>query len=218
MTPGDRLRLARIAANHRTIASACGRFGWNRATVSAHERNQNGISPALAKEYGRAYRVDPTWILFGDGTTPVALSTPEPADFVAIPRRDVRLSAGDGAVNLDDAPVLDDIPFTREFLRDRLGRSHMRGLVMVKAAGDSMEPTIGDGDLVMVDTDQRELSPGIFAALRSGEAIVKRLARAGRGVSIISDNPAYPVEHVSGDALADLIVLGRVRWIGRVLG
>jgi phage repressor protein C with HTH and peptisase S24 domain len=140
-------------------------------------------------------------------------------DFVAIPRYDARLSAGYGVLNFDQAPILDHIPFTREFLRERLGRASARGLVMVKAQGDSMEPTIGDGDLVMVDTEDRDLSGGgIFAVVWQGDTLVKRVEKLGDAVVLSSEKPGYAPVRISGDELADFRVIGRVRWVGRVLG
>lgn len=141
----------------------------------------------------------------------------EDGDFVAIPRRDVRLSGGHGFENLDDAPVLDRIPFTREFLRDRLNRTNINGLVMVKATGDSMEPTIGHDDLVMVDAQDWDVRPGIFAVVLQGEAMVKRLEQVGDRVAVISDNKHYPPLYVGADQRHAFHVIGRVRWIGRVL-
>lgn len=140
---------------------------------------------------------------------------PEP-EFISIPRYGAELSAGGGAINTTE-PVLDFIPFTADFLADRLGRDDVEGLVMVKAAGESMEPTITDGDLVMVDTTDQKHRAGIFAFLLSGESYVKRLEWIDQGVTIISDHPAYPARALSEDEafVGDFELIGRVRWVGR---
>lgn len=140
----------------------------------------------------------------------------ESAEYVAIPRFHVVLSGGPGASILDEQPA-DHIPFTRKFLQRRLGRENLEGLAMVEATGDSMEPVISTGDLVMIDTQLRTIDGSIFAFRQGSEVFVKRLQRTGAGVQVISENPSVP-DHVLGPAeMADFDVIGQVRWIGRVL-
>ena len=139
--------------------------------------------------------------------------------FVSIPRYNVELSAGGGAINQNETE-LDRIPFTEDFLKDRLSRDSIDGLVMVKAAGESMEPTITDGDLVMVDTQDHQHKAGIFAFLLNGESFVKRLEWIHEGVTIISDHPSYPPRSLGEDEafVGDFELIGRVRWVGRTFG
>ena len=219
MSIGERLKAARERAGFPTAAAAAEAFGWPVSTYRSHENGHRGFPAKRAERYASAFRISPEWLLYGrEGAEKVALRPPAQEDFVSIPRRDVRLSAGHGFANMEDAPILDRIPFTREFLRERLHRTHTRGLLMVKASGDSMEPTIGHDDLVMVDTEDVEVRSGIFAIVLHGEAMVKRLERTGAAVAIISDKPAYPVRHVENGDIDAFKVIGRVRWIGRVLG
>jgi len=139
-------------------------------------------------------------------------------DFVTVPRYDVRLAAGGGAFN-ERARRIDVIPFTREFLQRKLGRNTADGLAILEARGDSMEPTIGDGDLVLVDRRQDGLEDGIMAFVRDDTAYVKRIRCLLDGVEIISDNrDVYEPLVVSRERLDELSIIGRVRWIGRVLG
>lgn len=135
-----------------------------------------------------------------------------------VPRYDVTLAAGHGSF-VERAPLLDHIPFTQTFLRRKLGRSSTDGLVILDARGDSMEPTIGDGDLVMVDTNTTDLQGGVMAFVLDDVAYIKRVRILMEGgVEIRSDNAeVYPPERLSGDRLGDLQVLGRVRWVGKVI-
>ena len=150
------------------------------------------------------------------GRPPTGTSAVE--DFIGIPRYDARLAAGDGAFN-ERARRIDDIPFTREFLQRKLGRNTADGLAILEARGDSMEPTIGDGDLVLVDRRQDGLEDGIMAFVRDDTAYVKRIRCLLDGVEIISDNrDVYEPLVVSRERLDELAIIGRVRWIGRVLG
>ncbi|MEQ8605146.1 MAG: S24 family peptidase [Marivibrio sp.] len=140
------------------------------------------------------------------------------SDTPRVPRYDLALAAGHGSF-IDRAELLDHIPFTQAFLRRKLGRSSTDGLVMLDARGDSMEPTIGDGDLVMIDTRERDLQGGLMAFVLHDVAYIKRLRplMAG-GLEIVSDNAElYPAERLGQQDLADLQVIGRVRWVGKVL-
>jgi hypothetical protein len=63
--PAGRLRAARRLAGYRSVAAAAGATRINRTTVSAHEAGQNQIPRDAAIVYGRAYAVDPEWLLSG---------------------------------------------------------------------------------------------------------------------------------------------------------
>src|SRR3546814_15271627 len=81
-----------------------------------------------------------------------------------------------------------------------------------------MLPTIADGDEIMVDTGDRRVTSrgGIFVVRVDGALMVKRVARAGLGLSIRSDNPAWPgIEDATARGAE---VHGRVVWLGRALG
>ena len=137
--------------------------------------------------------------------------------FVGIPRFDVRLSAGSGTFS-ERAVVLDRIPFTARFLRRKLSRGSPDGLAIVEAAEDSMKPTISNGDLVMVDTHDRSPGDGLYALVFDESLSIKRLHRRLDGVEIGSDNQdRYRPITVPKDRLGEVQIVGRVRWIGRVV-
>ena len=73
-----------------------------------------------------------------------------------------------------------------------------------------MEPTLRDGDEILVDRAQRALRDGIHVVRVEDAVLVKRLAIGRPGViSLVSDNPAYrPLELASGE----VEVIGRVVW------
>jgi hypothetical protein len=62
-----RLRQARKDAGFATAQDACTRFGWSYPTYSGHENGSRGFKPAKARDYARAYHVDPGWLLTGSG-------------------------------------------------------------------------------------------------------------------------------------------------------
>lgn len=145
-------------------------------------------------------------------------ASPRADDLVAVPRLDVGASAGPGAFP-DAERRLGRIAFDSAFVR-RLGAGSGRDLSLIRVAGDSMAPTLADGDEILVDrADAGErMRDGIYV-LRVEEAlVVKRVALnpAGGRASIRSDNEAYPQWPDCDLSAIDLI--GRVVWMGRRLG
>jgi phage repressor protein C with HTH and peptisase S24 domain len=90
-------------------------------------------------------------------------------------------------------------------------------LALISAIGDSMSPTIRDGDLLLVDMRQRQVGDdAIYIIRRDSSLVAKRFQRLFDGtVSIKSDNPIYKEEVVPKDAASELNLIGRVVWIGR---
>nr|WP_153039701.1 S24 family peptidase [Pseudovibrio sp. Ad37] len=178
----------------------------------------NGGMPGLDKtvQIASACGVNLQWLATGEGPMhPGEERGVCSDDFISISRADVRLAAGGGSWNGDNLLVLDEIPFTREFLRRRLGRSNIDGLVILTADGDSMDPLIADGDLVMVDRNRDTLSDGIYAFVFAGMARVKRLRPTILGdIEVISENPIYKDELLKRSDLEDFHIIGKVVWCG----
>jgi phage repressor protein C with HTH and peptisase S24 domain len=160
----------------------------------------------IADELG----IDLRWLLTGEGE----MGEAPPDGLVMVPRFDLRLAAGDGAWN-ERAQSLGSIPFEGAMLRRLLGRAGAGGLAVFQVTGDSMEPTIRDGSLVLVDERDTRLADAVFAFVAVDEARIKRFRRTLTGIEIASDNPLYPAATIEGDALGDLQIIGRVRWIGQ---
>jgi len=98
--------------------------------------------------------------------------------------------------------------FSARWLRDHGFNPAMLSAIEVK--GDSMEPTLRDGDEILVDRTPGPLRDGIHVVRLDETILVKRLdtSRAGR-IALISDNRSYqPVEVDARDAK----VVGRVVW------
>lgn len=140
-----------------------------------------------------------------------------PADRLApVARLDLRAAAGAGAFAGEERPIA-HIAFDPGWLR-RVARGRPEQLALIRVAGDSMAPTLGDGDDILVDRgDSAErLRDGIYVLRLEGALIVKRLALAkDRAVTIRSDNPVWP--DLAPRPLSELDLVGRVVWTGRRL-
>lgn len=148
------------------------------------------------------------------------LSWSEPSDlpdneFAIVERRAVKLAAGDGHLVFEDE-ALPPLAFRAEFLRSRRVTKRTN-LVIVYADGDSMMPSIMDGDSLLCDRGQTEVIDGeIYAIDYNGNLRVKRIQkRFDGGLLVISDNSAkYPPEVVSADQAQWIKILGRILWRG----
>jgi len=91
-------------------------------------------------------------------------------------------------------------------------------LALITAVGDSMEPTIRSGDLVLVDRGiERIADDAIYVLEYAGQLKVKRVQRDIRGhVVVRSDNPAYHEERLDAAEASQLTVVGRVCMVARL--
>jgi phage repressor protein C with HTH and peptisase S24 domain len=184
----------------------------------------------------RALQVSADWLLFGLGeaygadgpgvVTDHGLGDPEGLPrlpeagrpegdlYALVPLAEARLSAGGGAF----VPSEKASKFLA-FRRDWLGAyaTSPSQAILMSVQGESMSPTIMDGDLVMMDVGRRLVHDGGIYAIGLGDAIsIKRLELlVGGRVRVISDNrqeyPPYEVDQ------AELRILGRIIWYAREL-
>lgn len=133
-----------------------------------------------------------------------------PPLLVRVPRIDAAVSAGPGAL-VDEDRAAGGEAVDPALLR-RLG-VRAENLSIVTARGESMLPTIADGDELLVDRADCALgSGGLFVARIDGALVVKRFEQRPQGIAVISDNPAYPP--LTGAAP---IIVGRVIRLTRRL-
>lgn len=129
-----------------------------------------------------------------------------------VPRLRLGASAGGGA--LDPAErATGQFGFDPRWLR-KLSPNPAK-LSIIQVAGDSMEPTLADGDDIMVDEADgaAQLRDGIYVIRYDDALLVKRLATGPAGaLTVVSDNAAYPPIEVKPGGLE---VIGRVVWTGR---
>jgi len=142
--------------------------------------------------------------------------TLSPEEFVFIARYDAEVSAGYGAICEEDR-VRDRLAFKRSWIREMGMQPDKLALVTVK--GDSMEPNLFHGDIVLVDLSTPGITvDGIYVLRTDDGLVVKRLQRMITGdIYIKSDNPAYEVQTVPRDRLDQVHILGRAVWLGRHL-
>lgn len=127
-----------------------------------------------------------------------------------VPVREIDLSYGMGATYLD-VPITEEVHhFPRAWLR-RYTRSAPDKLFFAQGIGDSMEPTLHDSDLLLIDTAQRQLTSAdrIWVLTYADCGMIKRLRPVPNGgVEVWSDK-----KEVSPFTAYD----GEIEIIGRVV-
>lgn len=163
---------------------------------------ENGL--ALTSAEHRAY----------DGHNPI-VTVPGDGEVVQIQKLDLSLSMGPGTVidgYVESELVSFDLNFVRLFTRAPSDR-----LRLVTGIGDSMEPTLRWGDLILIDANDRALTKqdGIYWINLYGAAGIKRLRAIGPNKILVkSDNPIHDDQEVDAD---DLRIEGRAIWATRGL-
>jgi phage repressor protein C with HTH and peptisase S24 domain len=136
---------------------------------------------------------------------------------VVVPRLALGASAGAGSLDQNEEAE-GALAFDPKWLRG-LGVRPER-LSIIRVDGESMMPTLGDGDDIMVDRNDGSalLREGIYVLRMNDVLMVKRVAPtplAGH-FSIRSDNSLYASwESVKAE---DFSIVGRVIWVGRRVG
>lgn len=146
------------------------------------------------------------------------LGAPPPAHNIQmVPRMVLGASAGPGGLGEDGEPA-GRFGFDSAWLR-KLG-AKPDALSIIQVQGDSMMPTLQDGDDIMVDRKDTggRLRDGVYVIRLDDTLMVKRLKVGAKKaqIEVISDNTSYPPIEISG--VSRLEIVGRVVWAGRKVG
>ena len=169
--------------------------------------------------------VSVAWLAQGEGPEPDLVSLDarargssdgpgaDKAQFHLLPKVPEAAAAGSGQQSTSGATEF--IGFRHDWLRATFKREP-HDIILETAIGDSMEPQIGNGDLLLVDTtDQTVRNFGIYVLEVKAERLVKRVQRTFDGsLILISDNGHYQPEMIRADIAPEVRIVGRVIWRG----
>nr|WP_279347133.1 S24 family peptidase [Govania unica] len=145
--------------------------------------------------------------------TPTPEVLADQLDLVLVPQID--MSYGLGATFIDEQLVkTNPVPFPRSWL-ELFSKSEPENMFFALAEGDSMEPTIMDRDIVLVDRTQHTIrgQDRMWAIAMGPLGMIKRVRALPDGTfKIISDNPRVPPEIACE---SELHVVGRVVGVVR---
>lgn len=177
------------------------------------ERNPGDLLHRLAK--GQSLDVSPDTSPLGSGA-PVRVENFDGghATGMLVPVFDVHASAGFGTLVDSEEYETYSLAFPPNYL-GKLTSSNPKDLAVISVKGDSMEPTLNDDDIVLLDKSKVDLSwDGLFVLRYDNALHVKRVSRSPvRGcVRIMSDNRLYDPIDLPAD---EVTPIGKVLWYGR---
>ena len=209
-----RLRLSQlIEERHEDYAGLSRLLGRNAAYVQQYVKRgvPRVLSEADRRKLARYFGIDDEEF----GLEPIARLTG--TSLIPVPRFDIGASAGHGAF-ADREAANTSFAFSAAWLESVTG-SRPRDLSIIRVEGDSMSPTLNDGDDIMVDRSAatRPIQDGVHVIRRDDTLLVKRISLhpARNLLTISSDNPAYA--RWPDCAPDDVNIVGRVVWAGRRL-
>lgn len=184
------------------IANALGLSPTNYSNMKA----QNRIPLREISDYCAKHKISINWVLYEQNSQMLENNTEEIFKIKFL--ESINGSAGGGALNEeDDEPEY--IHIDRKSA-NRMGINNVKNIEAINVQGDSMQPTLKDGSVVVIDRSKIEvINGGIFVINTVGGGLfVKRISvNPSGGIDMISDNKAYPVQTVSFD---EAMVVGRV--------
>jgi phage repressor protein C with HTH and peptisase S24 domain len=230
VTSKNRLKMIREELGGISQAKLANNTGIPLYKIAYAESGDAKISREIAKILSDKFEYSLSWILTGEGpmkkhdavpATPAVAEDhqsfvcPEfpSSDFVLIRQVNGRISAGNGLVPDDSVDI--QAAFRRDWIKRKGGKPE--NMTLIAVAGDSMEPTLLSGDLVLVDHGRNTIAAqgGIYAISIEDEIMIKRVQPAFPDkLLIISDNKQYPPYEVELDKVK---INGKVIWYAREL-
>ncbi len=183
----------------------------------------SGTTPGADKllAMAKAAEVSLDWLVTGEETSNQAIkqpdnnysNDPEWNEYSKIPLYDVEVSAGHGS-HLNQEKIKDGIAFKKDWLLSKGFQE--KNLATITAKGDSMEPNIKNGDILLVNLLNTSMADdGIYVLRYDGHLFAKRLQLMFNGeLHIKSDNDTYTTQIVKPENTTDLQIIGKVVWVG----
>ena len=221
-TTSDRInqRMKDLGLQHKDLVAAT---GASKGTVTNWINGVNNPTGKRLVQLAQALKTTSSWLLTGNSTPeftqvePWDSNTPLDDDEIEIPFfKDFSFACGGGSIGEAIA---------NETRKLRMSKATLRNLSIMKenavaatAIGDSMSPTIKDGDTIHVDLGRKNIKDGkIFAICIGGLFYCKRLYNLPLGgVRIVSDNSVeFPEIQLSAQEIIDqqLEVIG---WVWQI--
>jgi len=204
-------------------------LGTDKNTLARYRQKKGLPQGKVLERLVKHYKFNPMWFFLGQGEPfpgardkypdvcgPIldgSQNEPEyqSGEYVLIPQINGQISAGTGLSPDNTADC--KVAFRREWIKRKGDPDKMS---LIKVEGDSMDPTILSGDLVLVDHNRNYVAPqgGIYALSINHEIMIKRIhpLHSEGKLRIISDNKKYePVDYEE----ERVKINGKVIWYAR---
>ena len=189
------------------IANALDLTSVNFATM----KKRNSVPFSNILDFCALKKISINWMLYGQDPSSLIDST-DKYWIKYFPT--VSVSAGGGAY--DEADNYEKLDLPDFFVNVIGGKDNLRNIEAINVTGDSMEPTLNNGNIIFIDKTKNDVSKdGIYAFINENGLFVKRIQKRVDGeLDVISDNKEYPVQITNKTGIN---VLGKVvSSIGKV--
>lgn len=194
MTIYDRIKYLRERYGY-SQAELSEKVGYRgKSTISKIESGQRDISQSMIQRFASVFGVSPTYLIYGEETERT----------VRVPVYG-RIAAGIPISAITDIEDYEEIS---------AALAEQGEYLALKIHGDSMEPRIREGDVIIIRRQEDCESGDVVAVLINGdEATCKRIKKTPEGIYLISNNPAYDPLYFTNKQINEL----PVRLIGKVV-
>ena len=197
-------------------------LGIHQSTIANIENSKIFPNMQFLNILYKNYKLNTHWLLTGEGE--MFLSSEESIEdisinFTSVPEISPASCGSSGVIPQEE--ILGYKAFEKKFIKK------FKAPVVTTAKGDSMEPLIYDGDLILIDRDpEYRLHPkndSIYLINNQDTSeelafTLKRILLEGTTLILIPQNPAYEIQKTNLYKKNILnILLGRVVWYGREL-
>ncbi|MEF2144227.1 MAG: helix-turn-helix transcriptional regulator [Desulfovibrionaceae bacterium] len=197
----------------RTQSDLARELGVGRAAVSLSKK-KDALPARWILDLSIKYGLDPRWLETGKGRPRPAMpeAGEEEDDFERIPKVRARLCAGGGSFETEGR-VEGYYAFRSEWVHRKGNPSSM---VLMQVVGNSMEPELREGDMVLLDQSKTDVyAGGIYAVGVEDTVMVKRIEKRPGQLVLHSENTDYSPIMLAGDELANVRIIGKVLWLSR---
>ncbi|MDN6874116.1 MULTISPECIES: S24 family peptidase [Pseudomonas] len=227
-TSGERLR---DELDSRGIAYAD--FARDMGTDSQNTHNwfKRGVPKGKLLKVAASLGVRPEWLDSGEEPksllaqvdmaslpAPLAQKISSYRSKVSIDRFDVAGSMGPGTEPPDLHNIVDSMTLDAAWVRQNLVYTAVENIKLISGRGDSMSPTIKNGDPLLVDVGITSVEcDAIYFFLMGRQLQIKRIQRHLDGLTILSDNDRYKPVEIAAEREEELTIFAQViyGWNGQ---
>jgi len=167
-------------------------------------KTRNKIPFSSVLDFCALKKISINWLLYGQDPSSLVDSTDK---YWIRYYPGIAMSAGGGSsLEAEDFEQL-DIP--DYFVKMMGGKDMVKTIEAINVTGESMEPSLNDGDIIFVDTAKNYYSKdGIYAIYTEDGLLVKRIQKQADGLyDIISDNSVFSNQTIKKE---NLTIYGKV--------
>ena len=183
--------IAGITVNQSMLADS---LGITRQTISNRIKTQSEVTVSEIRRVEEFFKIS----IFSSVTDDIAY-----IDYYT----DVFASCGNGSIVFSSEKTKLPIPISMIswYSKNKL-------YSMINASGNSMSPTIDNGDKLIVEhwNGNQIQDNKIYVFCFNNEFFVKRLSKNLDEIIIKSDNPEYRIRTINGKSAAELILIGKI--------